>query len=73
MPSGTPTTIDNAMPMTKARSVMSVALCQDAVCTRSTAAASTSMKRRQQEDQVRPADDLPHTHQTSSEAIIGTR
>ena len=73
MPSGTPITIDRAMPVTKARSVVIVALCQDGVCTRSTAAASTSLKGGSRKTRSSRPTTSHATHQTSSEAIIGTR
>ena len=73
MPSGMPTTIDSAMPMTKARSVVTVALCQDGVCTRSTAAASTSLNGGSRNIRSSRPTISQTTHQTSSDAIIGTR
>ena len=73
MPSGTPTTIDSAMPRTKARSVVTVALCQDGVCTRSTAARSTSLKGGSMNIRSSRPTISQMTHQTRSDAIIGTR
>ena len=73
MPSGTPTTIDSAMPMAKARSVVTVALCQDGVCTSCTAAASTSLNGGTMIIRWSRPTISQTTHQTSSDAIIGTR
>ena len=73
MPSGTPTRIDRVMPMTKARSVVTVALCQDGVCTSSTAARSTSVNGGSISIRSSRPTISQTTHQTSSDAIIGTR
>ena len=73
MPSGTPTTIASAMPKTKARSVVTVALCQDGCCTSSTAATSTSLSGGRMKMRSSRPTISQSTPQTISEAIIGTR
>ena len=73
MPSGIPTRIDSAMPMAKARKVVTVALCHDGVCTSSTAALNTSLNGGTISIRSSWPTISQMTHQTSSEAIIGTR
>ncbi len=73
IPKGMPAAIASAMPMAKARNVVTVALCHEGSCTRSAAAASTTVKGGRRKTRSSRPTISQSTHHTRSEAIIGTR